>query len=162
MNFLTHLECGLCRETLEPNKVWNLCPKCNKPLLARYDLEAAKASINPDIISQREPNMWRYKELLPVSNSTNILTLGEGFTPLHHAQRLGKELGFANLYIKDEGLNPTGSFKARGLCVAISRAKELGDNRCVHSYCRKCRRGHERICCPGRDGSICVYANGCA
>jgi threonine synthase len=126
MNFLTHLECGLCKETLEPNKVWNLCPKCNKPLLARYDLEAAKASINPDIISQREPNMWRYKELLPVSNPTNILTLGEGFTPLHHAQRLGKELGFANLYIKDEGLNPTGSFKARGLSAAISRAKELG------------------------------------
>ncbi len=126
MNFLTHLECGLCKETMEPNKVWKLCPKCSKPLLVRYDLQAAKKSIRPDIISQREPNMWRYRELLPVSNPANILTLGEGFTPLHHARRLGNELGFANLYIKDEGLNPTGSFKARGLSTAISRAKELG------------------------------------
>ena len=95
MNFLSHLECGLCGEILEAQKVWNLCPKCSKPLLARYDLEAAKKSINRETISRRE-----------------------GFTPLHHAQRLGKELGFANLYIKDEGLNPTGSFKARGLCAA--------------------------------------------
>lgn len=126
MNFLTHLECGMCGEILAAQKVWNLCPKCSKPLLARYDLEAAKEAVNPGIISRREPNMWRYKELLPVIDPANILTLGEGFTPLHHARRLGKELGFANLYIKDEGLNPTGSFKARGLSAAISRAKELG------------------------------------
>jgi threonine synthase len=126
MNFLTHLECGMCGEILAAQKVWNLCPKCSKPLLARYDLEAAKEAVNPGIISRREPNMWRYKELLPVSDPANILTLGEGFTPLLHARRLGKELGFANLYIKDEGLNPTGSFKARGLSAALSRAKELG------------------------------------
>ncbi len=116
----------MCGEILAAQKVWNLCPKCSKPLLARYDLEAAKETVNPGIISRREPNMWRYKELMPVSDPTNILTLGEGFTPLLHARRLGKELGFANLYIKDEGLNPTGSFKARGLSAAISRAKELG------------------------------------
>ncbi|MCX6579636.1 MAG: threonine synthase [Candidatus Aminicenantes bacterium] len=126
MNFLTHLECGMCGEILAAQKVWNLCPKCGKPLLARYDLEAVKGAVNPGIISRREPNMWRYQELLPVSDPANILTLGEGFTPLHHARRFGKELGFANLYIKDEGLNPTGSFKARGLSAAISRAKELG------------------------------------
>jgi len=126
MNFLTHLECGMCGETLEADKIWNLCPKCHKPLLARYDLEAAKQAINPDTIRGREPNMWRYKEVLPVKDEADILTLGEGFTPLHHARRLGEELDFANLYIKDEGLNPTGSFKARGLCAAVSRAKELG------------------------------------
>ena len=126
MSFLTHLECGMCGETLEAAGIWNLCPKCNKPLLVRYDLEAAKQFINRDMSRKRAPNMWRYRELLPVKNPANILTLGEGFTPLHHARRLGEELGFANLYIKDEGLNPTGSFKARGLCAAISRAKELG------------------------------------
>ncbi|NIM13546.1 MAG: threonine synthase [Candidatus Aminicenantes bacterium] len=126
MNFLTHLECGMCSETLEPDKIWNLCPKCSKPLLVRYDLEAAKKAVNPDAISGRSPNMWRYQELLPVIDKKNILTLGEGFTPLHLAKRLGSELGFGNLYIKDEGLNPTGSFKARGLCMAISRAMELG------------------------------------
>lgn len=126
MTFLTHLECGMCGEILEADKIWNLCPKCNKPLLVRYDLEAAKKVINPDIISRRMPNMWRYQEVLPVNDPANRLTLGEGFTPLHHARQLGKQLKFDYLYIKDEGLNPTGSFKARGLCMAISKAKELG------------------------------------
>lgn len=126
MTFLTHLECGMCGEILEADKIWNLCPKCNKPLLMRYDLEAAKKAINPDIIIRRTPNMWRYQEVLPIKDPANILTLGEGFTPLHHARRLGRQLEFDHLYIKDEGLNPTGSFKARGLCMAISKAKELG------------------------------------
>jgi threonine synthase len=126
MTFLSHLECGLCGNTLEPDKTWNLCPKCSKPLLVRYDLEAAKRAVNPGEIGKRAPNLWRYRELLPVRAGEHRLTLGEGFTPLHHAQRLGRELGFANLFIKDEGLNPTGSFKARGLCMAVSRAKELG------------------------------------
>jgi threonine synthase len=126
MNFLTHLECGLCGEVLNPSKIWNLCPKCQKPLLVRYELDKAKQSINPEIIKPRQPNMWRYRELMPVNSPEHILSLGEGFTPLHHAQRLGEELNFEKLYIKDEGLNPTGSFKARGLSAAISKAWELG------------------------------------
>lgn len=126
MNFFSHLECGLCGETLEKDKLWNLCPKCSKPLLARYDLQKAKENFTPDTLKNRAPNMWRYQEVLPVEDPANILTLGEGFTPLHHARRLGEETGFEKLYIKDEGLNPTGSFKARGLCAAISKAKELG------------------------------------
>jgi threonine synthase len=126
MTFLTQLECGMCGEILEADKIWNLCPKCNKPLLVRYNLEAAKKAINPEIISRREPNIWRYQEVLPIKDPANRLTLGEGFTPLHHARRLGSQLKFDFLYIKDEGLNPTGSFKARGLCMAISKAKELG------------------------------------
>ncbi|OGF62955.1 MAG: threonine synthase [Candidatus Fischerbacteria bacterium RBG_13_37_8] len=126
MNFLTHLECGLCGKILEADKIWNLCPECGKPLLARYDLEAAKKVFKRKLLSTRAPDMWRYRELLPVRDPAYILTLGEGFTPLHHAQRLGKELHFEHLFIKDEGLNPTGSFKARGLSVAVSRAFELG------------------------------------
>lgn len=126
MNFFSHLECGLCGEVLEASKLWNLCPKCSKPLLARYDLEAAKLSVTPATIASRRCSLWRYRELLPVNTADNRLTLGEGYTPLHHAQRLGDELGFSSLYVKDEGLNPTGSFKARGLCLAISMAKELG------------------------------------
>jgi threonine synthase len=126
MNFLTHLECGLCSHTVEPDKTWNLCPKCSKPLLARYNLEKARNIVDQDAIADRAPDMWRYRELLPIDDDKNILNLGEGFTPMHHARRLGKELGFDNLYIKDEGLNPTGSFKARGLSMAISKAKELG------------------------------------
>jgi threonine synthase len=125
-SYLTHLECGLCGERLEADKLWNLCPKCQKPLLARYDLEAARAAVGRASISGREPTLWRYRELLPVRDLRFRLCLGEGFTPLIRAARLGHEIGFENLYIKDEGLNPTGSFKARGLAVAVSRAWELG------------------------------------
>ena len=126
MNFFSHLECGYCKKTYEADKLWNLCPECSKPLLARYDLTSAKAKLSKDELKNREPNLWRYHEMLPVQNDKFRLSLGEGFSPLFKATRLGKELGFSNLYIKDEGLNPTTSFKARGLSVAVSRAYELG------------------------------------
>ena len=126
MSFLTHLECAMCGQTLDADRLWNLCPACNKPLLARYDLEAAKQAISPREIAGREPTLWRYRELLPVRDPRYALSLGEGFTPLAHATRLGQAVGFDKLFIKDEGLNPTGSFKARGLGVAVSRAYELG------------------------------------
>jgi threonine synthase len=126
MSFLSHLECALCSHTFEADRLWNLCPECNKPLLARYDLEAARQAVAPQDLVRREPNLWRYRELLPVQDPQYALCLGEGFTPLVHATRLGQAVGFARLYIKDEGLNPTGSFKARGLGVAVSRAYELG------------------------------------
>ncbi len=124
--FLTHLECGLCGEKYPATEVWNLCPDCNRPLLARYDLEAIAWALAPVHFRQREATMWRYRELLPVRSPHHRLTLGEGWTPLVHAARLGKELGFQKLYVKDESLNPTGSFKARGLAMAVSRARELG------------------------------------
>jgi threonine synthase len=126
MNFLSHLECGLCGQTLEADRLWNLCPACSKPLLARYDLEKARQAVTREALAGREANLWRYRELLPVRDPRHVLCLGEGHTPLIHAARLGQALGFDNLFIKDEGLNPTGSFKARGLAVAISRAHELG------------------------------------
>jgi threonine synthase len=125
-SYLTHLECGLCGELVEADKLWNLCPKCRRPLLARYDLMAARAAVGRSSIALREPSLWRYRELLPVRDMKFKLCLGEGFTPLLQAVRLGQEIGFENLTIKDEGLNPTGSFKARGLAVAVSRAWELG------------------------------------
>ena len=127
MNFLTHLECAMCGQEFEADRLWNLCPACDKPLLARYDLEGASRAVTPKQIAGCEANLWRYRELLPVRDSCcYALCLGEGFTPLTHAIRLGQTMGFANLFIKDEGLNPTGSFKARGLAVAVSRAWELG------------------------------------
>jgi threonine synthase len=95
-------------------------------LLCRYNLEAAAQTISPSVLAGRESTMWRYRELLPLRDDRHRLTLGEGWTPLVHAARLGDELGFGGLYIKDESLNPTGSFKARGLGVAVSRARELG------------------------------------
>ena len=125
-SFLSHLECGLCGERLEPDRLWNLCPKCGTPLLARYDLDAARAAVTPAMIAGREPTMWRYRELLPVRDDAFKLSLGEGFSPILRTARVEGEAGHGPLYVKDEGLNPTGSFKARGLSAAVSRAFELG------------------------------------
>jgi len=125
-SFFSHLECGLCGEELEADRLWNLCPKCGKPILVRYDLDAAARVVDPAALACREASLWRYREVLPVRDLKFKLCLGEGWTPLHRAARLGEAVGFPGLYIKDEGVNPTGSFKARGLSVAVSRARELG------------------------------------
>ena len=125
MTTLTHLECSRCAARFEPGKPYNLCP-CGGPLLVRYDLELARSSWNREWIRSGPPTMWRYAPVLPVRSAASVVTLGEGMTPLVRAQRLGRRLGATNLWIKDEGLNPTGSFKARGLACAISMAVELG------------------------------------
>lgn len=125
-SFLTHLECSLCGEKYDPDRLWNLCLKCGKPLLARYNLIKAKTSISQKDLAGREPTLWRYGELLSVRDDAHKLSLGEGYTPLPRAKRLEQEIGHSPICIKDEGLNPTGSFKARGLSVAVSRAYELG------------------------------------
>ncbi len=123
---LTHLQCSKCGEIVNADKLQNLCPSCQAPLLARYDLDKIRAILSPHIIENRPPGIWRWRELLPVRNVKYQLSLGEGETPLIPAPRLGARLGLHHLYIKDEGLNPTGSFKARGMAVAVSRAWELG------------------------------------
>src|SRR6266852_3065202 len=123
---LTHLECSLCGQTVEANVLQNLCPSCQSPLLARYDIDAIRRRVTPQEIAARRPGLWRWQELLPVQDPAQQITLGEGDTPLIPAPRLAARLGVDALYIKDEGLNPTGSFKARGMAVAVSRAKQLG------------------------------------
>jgi threonine synthase len=126
MSLFTHLECSVpCgAPTLDPRTVHHLCV-CGAPLLARYDLDKAR-SWSRDSLVGREPTMWRYRELLPLFDGEVPITLGEGFTPLFHARALGATLGLDRLYIKDESLNPTNSFKARGQSAAITRAKYLG------------------------------------
>lgn len=126
MRYLSHLECSKCNIKLDSNRLWNLCPDCHKPLFARYNLDVIKEKLNKEKIKQRQNNIWRYQELLPVGDKDFMLSLGEGATPLIFAKRLGEEVGVKNIYIKDEGNNPTGSFKARGLSIAVSRAWELG------------------------------------
>jgi threonine synthase len=123
---VTHLECGLCGLEHEARRLHNLCTACGKPLLVRYDLERAGMFLRKDSLAARRPDMWRYREVLPVENDDNIVSLGEGWTPLLRATRLERRLGCHELYIKDESQNPTQSFKARGMAVAISMAKELG------------------------------------
>ncbi len=126
MSLLTHLECSRCGEHLDSEQLTGLCPRCSSPLLARYDLSAARLSMRREDMAGRPANLWRYADVLPVRDPAFRLTLGEGWTPLLPAAHLGKALGLAHLYIKEEGLNPTGSFKARGMAVAVSRAWELG------------------------------------
>jgi len=126
MSYFTHLECSVpCgAPSLDPRENHHLCV-CGAPLLARYDLDKARAW-SRDSLAGREANMWRYRELLPLFDGEDPVTLGEGFTPLFHTRALGSTLGLDRLYIKDESLNPTNSFKARGQSAAITRAKYLG------------------------------------
>ncbi|MFT5411600.1 MAG: threonine synthase, partial [Verrucomicrobiales bacterium] len=126
MSFVTHLDCAYCKTEFESEKLWNLCPECAKPLLVHYDIEAVSRVLTKEDLASRPEDLWRYHEMLPVANPQKRLTLGEGFTPLFKADRLGDEIGASNLFIKDEGVNPTTSFKARGMALAISRALELG------------------------------------
>jgi threonine synthase len=124
---VTHLECALCGLRHEAGKIQNLCSACGKPLLVRYDLEKAAATLYKDALDSRVSSLWRYREVLPMANEANVITFGEGWTPLLKAERLAQTLPVKiDLLIKDEGQNPTQSFKARGMAVAISMAKELG------------------------------------
>jgi threonine synthase len=123
-NTLTHLECGLCSRKFEPGKVHNLC-ECGGPLLVRYDLEKLRRIWSRDQIATGPNSMWRYGPVLPPTRQSSIISLGEGMTPLVRTARLGGRIGAEQLWIKDEGLNPTGSFKARGLSCAVSMAVEL-------------------------------------
>jgi threonine synthase len=126
MSYFSHLECSVpCGAApYDPRREQHLCT-CGAPLLARYDLDRARAWTRDSLVG-RAANMWRYRELMPLFDGEEPLTLGEGWTPLIRAARLGRELGLERLFIKDESLNPTNSFKARGLSAAVTRAKHLG------------------------------------
>ena len=126
LSYITHLECSDCGREYSYNEIHTFCPNCQSPLLSIYDLKKARQEVDRDEISRRSKGMWRWAELLPVVNAENQVFLGEGDTPLLSLPQLGAELGLTNLYVKDESSNPTGSFKARGLSAAISKAKELG------------------------------------
>jgi threonine synthase len=126
MNYLTHLQCSHCQIEYDADQLIRLCTACSYPLLARYDLAKAAAELDRDKLVIRPSTMWRFEELLPVRDPQHIVTLGEGGNPVLKLHQLGPQLGLNNLFIKDEGQNPTGSFKALGLAAAVSRAVELG------------------------------------
>jgi threonine synthase len=124
-SYVSHLYCPKCKKEYSPKEKHQLC-ECGSPLLVAYDLERLKDNLSPEDVQGREPNLWRYHELLPVEDPKNVVSLGEGMTPLIKMPKLGKEMDIPNLYMKDEGIIPTGSFKARGAAVGVSKAKELG------------------------------------
>jgi threonine synthase len=122
----SHLECTRCGATYEEGRLWRLSPCCERPLYARYDLARLAGTFRPEAVRGREPTLWRYAEILPVRDPRFRFSLGEGYTPLLDAPALARRLGMDRVWLKDEGQNPTGSFKARGLALAIARAAELG------------------------------------
>lgn len=124
-NYLTHLECSKTGKIYEAGELHNTS-EAGVPLLARYDLEKMGRDFSKSMLRNRPPTMWRYREFLPVTDEKYIVSLGEGFTPLRETKRLGKAVGKQNLFVKDESLNPTGSFKARGIASALSAAIERG------------------------------------
>ncbi len=123
---VTHLECAACGSQYAAQRLHNLCVECGKPLLVRYDLEKVARTLTKESLRTRAADLWRYREVLPVERDENIVSLGEGWTPLLRAERLCAQLGMNSLFIKDESQNPTQSFKARGMTAAVSMAKELG------------------------------------
>lgn len=125
-SFLVYLICPVCGQKFNPDQIQTFCEKCQSPILARYNLTELKGQIHPKEIKSRKRGIWRWAELLPVRSRRNRITLGEGDTSLFQAPHLGEDLHLSNLYIKDESANPTGTFKARGLVMAVSRGVELG------------------------------------
>ena len=122
---LSHLDCPRCSTRYDADRVQGTC-SCGSPLLARYDLRLVASQVSPRDLAGRPADLWRYHELLPVREPGHVVSLGEGMTPLLALPRLGRALGMPNLLMKDEGLIPTGTFKARGAAVGVSRAAELG------------------------------------
>src|SRR6059036_1449440 len=126
MSFLSCVECTVCGQRHDPKRILTVCETCGQMLAARYDLERVRASVSKDALRQRPPGMYRFRELTPLDAGEVPVTLGEGGTPLLALPRLAAHLGMRRLWAKDEGQNPTGSFKARGLSMAITRARTLG------------------------------------
>jgi threonine synthase len=129
MSFVTHLECSSCGRQYDPLAVHNLCTSCRRPLLVRYDLARVRSVTARSMLAARPLTLWRYRELLPVSDPLLIVSLVEAVTPIVEFKRLGASLGANWVYVKDESRLPTGSFKARGMALAVSKAKEFGIRR---------------------------------
>ncbi|HEV2348392.1 MAG TPA: threonine synthase [Terriglobia bacterium] len=125
MSLISHLDCARCGNRFDAGKIYNLC-SCGSPLLVRYRLSRDIGTRLRESLRDSPHSLWRYREVLPVTQDASIVSLGEGFTPLLHAERLGKKLGLTHLYLKNEAVNPTGSFKDRGMALAVSMARELG------------------------------------
>lgn len=124
-SYVSHLYCPKCEKTYSTDEINQLC-ECGSPLLVSYKMDELKNAFKPGDLLKRTPDLWRYHELLPVEVPESVVTLGEGMTPMLHLKKAGEEMNIPGLYMKDEGMIPSGSFKSRGAAVGVSKAKELG------------------------------------
>lgn len=124
-SYVSHLYCPKCDQTYDVSQKQQLCT-CGSPLLVAYNMDRIKANVQPGDLVARNNDLWRYHEMLPVQNEENVFTLGEGMTPMLHMDKHGENIGIKNLFMKDEGMIPSGSFKSRGAAVGVSKAKEVG------------------------------------
>ena len=147
--FVTHLECAYTGERYPADEVHNLS-RAGKPLLVRYDLDGVRKALSKDALARRPLDFWRYRELLPVRRVADIVSLGEAMTPLIPLPKLAARAGGGELLVKDEGRLPTGSFKARGLALAVSMAQGARHQAHGDADQRQCRRGARRLCQPLR------------
>ena len=147
-SYIDHLECTICGNEFPYDGLATVSDCCGKVLFVRYDLARLRREVNRGVFDGRPANMWRYNELLPVSDPESVITLGEGGTPLLDATTLAREVGIRRLLVKEEGLNPTGTFKARGIAAAVSKAGELPGSPCRRRATRPARR---RRMAPGRE-----------
>jgi threonine synthase len=125
-HYVLHLRCSRCRKTVSFDAVRTFCPECAAPYVVEYDIDVLRRIIRRETFAGRDRSLWRYREMLPVEKDESVVTLGEGWTPLLRLPALGRDVGIPNLWMKDEGFNPTGSFKSRGIAVAVTRGVELG------------------------------------
>ena len=123
-SYLDHLECTVCGKSFPHRQLSKISECCGKVLFARYDLPRLKREVSREVFASRPADMWRFAELMPVEDPQAVVSLGEGGTPLLRASNLEAKLGLKSLYVKEEGLNPTGTFKARGISAAVSKAAE--------------------------------------
>jgi threonine synthase len=129
MSFVSHLECALCGRHYDAGQLQGLCDSCQRPLWVLYDLAAVGRTLSKAALRDRAATFWRYTDMLPMRNAANVVSLGETMTPLLETKRLGAHFGVENIWVKDESRLPTGSFKARGMALAISKANEFGVKR---------------------------------
>jgi threonine synthase len=152
-NYVTHLECANCGQHYDPEQIQGLCTKCQRPLWVKYDLAAVAKNFSKQKLAGRPFTMWRYLEMLPIQDPGKIVSLAETVTPILETKRIGAALGLTNLFVKDESRLPTGSFKARGMAMAISKANEFGIRRLAAPTAGNAGG-------PGRPGSLCLHAAG--
>jgi len=155
---LTYLSCALCGKTYAWQQLQNSCAECGRPLLAQYEISRDEAERFKALLPGRPPSLWRYREMLPLPADQEILTLGEGWTPLLKTPHLAARRGLNRLWIKDESQNPTGSFKARGMAVAVAMAKYLGAKRLAVPSAGNAAGGAGRIRGASRSSSLSFHA----